>query len=315
MQPQDLDPGPFLTDLQGLLAHTLGPHLRIEVRMDPPPPALRADPSQLQTALLNLAINAAHAMPKGGVLTLAADEIRNADGRWVELAVIDTGVGMDTNILARAFEPFFTTKGGDGVGLGLAMVRSFAEQSGGTVRISSVHGIGTTVVLRLPAAVATEATPARAHHRPRVEGRVLLVDDAPDVLLTTSAFLAGAGLTVVRAADGDQVLALLSQGERFDAVVSDYAMPGMNGIDLIHEIRNLQPNLPAVIITGYADLGSGSTLPDDAAVLYKPFARDRLLHALRGVMAREPAAAEPAAPPAAQAAARRMLIQSAGRTG
>jgi PAS domain S-box-containing protein len=315
MQPQDLEPGPFLTDLQGLLAHTLGPHLRIEVRMDPPAPALRADPSQLQTALLNLAMNAADAMPKGGVLTLAADELRTPDGRWVELAVIDTGVGMDSNILARAFEPFFTTKGGDGVGLGLSMVRSFAEQSGGYVRISSVQGIGTTVVLRLPAAAAAAATPTSAHRRPRVEGRVLLVDDAPDVLLTTSAFLAGAGLTVVRAVDGDQVLALLAQGERFDAVVSDYAMPGMNGIDLIHEIRNLQPNLPAVIITGYADLGSGSTLPDDAAVLYKPFARDRLLHALRGVMAREPAAAEPAAPPAAQAAARRMLIQSAGRTG
>jgi PAS domain S-box-containing protein len=313
MQPQDLDPGPFLTELQGLLTHTLGPHLRIEVRMDPPPPALRADPSQLQTALLNLAINAADAMPKGGVLTLAADELRNADGRWVELAVIDTGIGMDSNILARAFEPFFTTKGSDGVGLGLAMVRSFAEQSGGAVRISSVQGIGTTVVLRLPAAAVVEAAPSRARHRPRAEGRVLLVDDAPDVLLTTSAFLAGAGLTVVRAADGDQVLALLSQGERFDAVVSDYAMPGMNGIDLIHEIRNVQPDLPAVIITGYADLGGGGgTLPDGAAVLYKPFARDRLLHALRGVMARKAAPSEPAAPPAASA--RQVLTESAGRT-
>jgi PAS domain S-box-containing protein len=312
MQPQDLEPGPFLTELQGLLAHTLGPHLRIEVRMDPSAPALRADPAQLQTALLNLAINAAQAMPNGGVLTLAADELRNADGRWVELAVIDTGIGMDTTVLSRAFEPFFTTKGGDGVGLGLSMVRSFAEQSGGSVRITSVQGVGTNVVLRLPAAAA--AMPARAQRRPRAEGRVLLVDDAPDVLLTTSAFLSGAGLTVVRAADGDQVLALLAQGERFDAVVTDYAMPGMNGIDLIQEIRNVQPDLPAVIITGYADLGSGSALPDGAAVLYKPFARDRLLHALRGVMAREATASEPAAPPAAHPAARQMLIQSAGRT-
>jgi PAS domain S-box-containing protein len=314
MQSQDLEPGPFLTELQGLLSHTLGPHLRVEVRMDPPAPALRADPAQLQTALLNLAINAAQAMPNGGVLTLAADELRNADGRWVELAVIDTGIGMDTNILARAFEPFFSTKGGDGVGLGLSMVRSFAEQSGGSVRITSVQGVGTNVVLRLPAAAAAVATPARAQRRPRAEGRVLLVDDAPDVLLTTSAFLSGAGLTVVRAADGDQVLALLAQGERFDAVVTDYAMPGMNGIDLIQEIRNLQPDLPAVIITGYADLGSGSTLPDGATVLYKPFARDRLLHALRGVMAREAAAPEPAAPPTAHAAARQVMIQSAGRT-
>jgi two-component system C4-dicarboxylate transport response regulator DctD len=92
-------------------------------------------------------------------------------------------------------------------------------------------------------------------------------------------------------------------------------MPGMNGIDLIQEIRNVQPDLPAVIITGYADLGSGSALPDGAAVLYKPFARDRLLHALRGVMAREATPSEPAAPPAAHPAARQMLIQSAGRSG
>ena len=249
----------FLSDMQRLLSRTLGRQIMVKVRADQVLSRIHVDPGQLQTALLNLAINAAHAMPGGGTLTLEARKGSEAGQRYAVVSVTDTGVGMDEATLAQAFEPFFTTKGLDGSGLGLSMVQGFVEQSGGEVHIESAPGKGTKVELRLPAAEPAsnsdeqQNTPAKL----RGSGRVLLVDDVADVLVTTGAFLERAGFRVVRAGSGDQALAVLAAGEQFDALVTDYAMPGMNGLELIERVRVVQPGLAALVITGFAEVGGG----------------------------------------------------------
>ena len=287
LRPQAVEVAQLLADLGTLLARTLGPQVDIRVRAERVPPAL-ADPGQLQTALLNLAINAAHAMPQGGVLSLDARAEADAGRGWVLLAVTDTGVGMDEATLAQAADPFFSTKGLDGSGLGLSMVQGFAEQSGGGFRISSAPGEGTTVELRLPAAAPDHRTvrPERFEARP-ASGRILLVDDGADVLATTGALLEKAGFVVVCADSGDRARDMLAAGERFDALVSDYAMPGLSGADLIVEAQTLQPGLRALLITGYASAGYAGTLPEGTPVLHKPFQRNDLLAALRQVMERD----------------------------
>jgi CheY-like chemotaxis protein len=229
-------------------------------------------------------------MPRGGTLLLGA-QVDSADQERVVIAVTDTGAGMDAATLAQVFEPFFTTKGLDGTGLGLSMVQGFAVQSGGEVRIESAPGKGTTVMLWLPVAQMAnnsreqQSVPARL----RGSGRLLLVDDVVDVLVTASAFLERAGFQVVQAGSGDQALAVLAAGERFDALVTDYAMPGLNGVELIEQARTLQPGLAVLLITGFAEVGGADTLPRAVAVLRKPFQRRELVAALLQVMGREPA--------------------------
>jgi signal transduction histidine kinase/DNA-binding response OmpR family regulator len=287
LQPQAVDMVSFLEDMRKLLTRTLGPHIAVEV---PAPaeagtPLVHVDPSQLQTALLNLAINAAHAMAGGGTLRLEAHLAH--DGQRVVVAVSDTGTGMDEATLAQAFEPFFTTKGREGTGLGLSMVQGFAEQSGGEVRIASAPNRGTTVELRLPVAAASgdgRSAGAERQEMLQVCGRVLLVDDDPDVLVTMGAFLERAGLRVARASGGVQALAILASGERFDALVTDHAMPGLNGADLVAEGRLAQPGLPALIITGFAEIGREKALPEGVRMLHKPFPREELIAALHQVM-------------------------------
>jgi PAS domain S-box-containing protein len=288
LQPKLIELAPFLSDMQRLLARTLGPHIAIKARVNGATPPIQADPSQLETAVLNLAINASHAMPRGGTLLLGA-QVDSADQERVVIAVTDTGAGMDAATLAQAFEPFFTTKGLDGTGLGLSMVQGFAAQSGGEVRIESAPGKGTTVMLWLPVAQMAnnsreqQSVPARL----RGSGRLLLVDDVADVLVTASAFLERAGFQVVQAGSGDQALAVLAAGERFDALVTDYAMPGMDGVELIEQARVVQPGLPALLITGFAEVGGADALPEAVAVLRKPFQRQQLVEAVLHALGRD----------------------------
>ncbi|MBV9118752.1 MAG: response regulator, partial [Acetobacteraceae bacterium] len=287
LSPRVVDLAAFIAEMRTFLARTLGPHIAIEVCVDRATPPVEVDPSQLQTAVLNLAINAAHAMPRGGTLSLGVREESAAGEHWIVLAVSDTGVGMDAATLAQACEPFFTTKGLEGTGLGLSMVQGFAEQSRGRLHIASTPGEGTTVELRLPPAAAEARRAARQPGQvgPRAGGRVLLVDDDPDVLVTTGAFLDRAGFQVVRASSGDEALALLARGdERFDALVSDYAMPGLNGAGLAVESQSVQPGLPVVVITGFASFKEAAALPEGTVMLHKPFQREHLITALRGVM-------------------------------
>jgi PAS domain S-box-containing protein len=290
-RPREVDVAGFLRETRTLLSRVLSRNIAIEIRTDDVLPPIHVEPGLLQTALLNLAINAAHAMPRGG--TLGLDARVDGDPEFVVIAVTDTGGGMDEATQARIFEPFFTTKGPDGSGLGLPMVRGFARQSGGEVRIESKVGIGTKVELRLPAAplaaplaalaVAPEATGPGGHPETpapsRGSGRILLVADNPDVRIITAAFLKGAGFLVATAASGEEALGVLIPGEPFDLLVTDDIMPGMNGMELVGHVRAIQPGLAALIITGFASMADTDDLPASVTILRKPFQRPRLIEA------------------------------------
>jgi CheY-like chemotaxis protein len=194
---------------------------------------------------------------------------------------------MDAATLAQAIEPFFTTKGHDGTGLGLSMVQGFAEQSGGHLRIASTPGQGTRVELLLAPAPrpAAESRPAAA--ATLGAGRcILLVDDEPDVLVTTGAFLELAGFKVLRERNGDDALARLAGGAAVAAIVTDHAMPGVNGADLIAQARLARPGLPAILISGFVELTTTKALPPGVGTLHKPFQRQELINALRQVLDR-----------------------------
>ena len=288
LRPRVVDPGALLADVQRLLTRTLGPSVTLDVRVERNLPQVRVDPGQLETALLNLALNAAHAMPGGGTLTITVG-VRRELGTWVEISVTDTGVGMDEATLAQAMEPFFTTKGVKGTGLGLSMVQGFAEQSGGRLHIISRLGEGTVVTLDLPAAaVAIPEQAAATAADPVGECRILLVDDDPDVLEVTGALLSGAGFQVFSFLDGKAALGHLTTlpaGQRIDVVVTDYAMPGMNGAELVTALRKICPALPAVIISGFVEAAEELDPQDGILRVAKPFPRQALVEAVRTVLA------------------------------
>jgi signal transduction histidine kinase/CheY-like chemotaxis protein len=309
-----LDLGRLLGDLREVLAATLGGRIRVEAAVAPELPPVLADRSQFETVLLNLATNARDAMPDGGRLRLRAEASRIgtesgiadlAPGEYVHLAVEDTGEGMDAATLAHAVEPFFTTKPlGQGTGLGLAMANSFAQGSGGALAIESEVGRGTRVSLWLPvtrADVVVERvemaggregpSPVPAGRRPRV----LLVDDEPLVRRMLAGELVDAGYEVVEAADGALALGLLSRGESFQLLVTDLAMPGIDGVGLIREVQERQPGLPAILVTGYAGdaatLAVGAVVGGPFALLRKPISGARLLDQVAALLsaARQPA--------------------------
>jgi signal transduction histidine kinase/ActR/RegA family two-component response regulator len=280
LKPKRVLPEAMLRDMQVLLERTLGPHIKVQTQLSGHIPAIEVDPTHLQTALLNLGINSGHAMANGGTLTLEA-RIEDGPTPVVVMAVVDTGIGMDAATLAQATDPFFTTKGVMGTGLGLSMVNGFAQQSGGEMRITSRIGEGTRIELRLPAVLAREATPAAAAAIGDVRGhRVLLVEDASDVRITTSAFLVARSMSTVAVASGEEAIDQLTRGNCFDVMITDYAMPGIDGVETIRRARLLQHGLPAIIITGFANLEDVKTLPLDVQVLRKPFHRLDLLDAV-----------------------------------
>jgi PAS domain S-box-containing protein len=286
LHPKPIELGPFMRELQELLERTLGPHITFGIQLAGNPSVL-ADPGQLQTALLNLAINASEAMPLGGTLTMTASQEPEDGKPWTVIAFTDTGVGMDDATLGRAIDPFFTTKGASGNGLGLAMVDSFAEQSGGKLRIASVRGQGTTVSLSMPSPPLGPDrldVPSTTAAAPRTGCRILLVDDLTDVLLTLTALLAGAGFVVTPADSGSQALSILAASGPFDVLITDFAMPGMNGAELITRCRAIQPGLRAVVITGFAEASFVDTLPKGTHVLRKPVRRNDLVEVVHGLM-------------------------------
>ncbi len=260
---------PLLEGLCEMLAHTLGAGITMRVRADESLPALLADKAQLETVLVNLAVNARDAMPDGGALTfIAVTEVvlgkshpaNLIPGRYLRLSIIDSGAGMSATTLARASEPFFTTKPlGKGTGLGLAMARGFAHQSGGGFTIESALGRGTTVTLWLPEATGVAAEkdgPALTMlvlNAVRVSAQVLVVDDDTMVREVLVGQMEEQGYRVTQASDGLEALAQLDGGAVVDLLISDFAMPGMNGLMLIQEARRRRPELPALLLTGYAD--------------------------------------------------------------
>jgi CheY-like chemotaxis protein len=249
---------------------------------------------------MNLAINARDAMPDGGTIRISA---RNATasaggplglaaGDYVVLSVEDGGSGIPKDILERVTEPFFTTKEvGKGTGLGLSMVYGFASQSGGALDISSKEGRGTTVTLWLPRAPTHEQQiedtgAGSASPTPAREGlRILLVDDNEAVRATTEALLVDLGHTVDAAEDGPSMLRLLSEGRRFDLIVTDYAMPLMSGGEAMLQATRVDPKVRAIIISGYADAEAIEKKPPGVQILGKPFSQQEMVRAIESAMA------------------------------
>ena len=279
----------LIPEMLDFLRHSVGPNIAIHTEISPDVCAIEVDANQLELALINLAVNARDAMPEGGSLTIAC---RNeVDGRAVGLAqgpfvcitVTDTGEGMNEGTLARAQEPFFTTKGvGKGTGLGLSMVQGFTAQSGGATRLRSELGKGTTVTLWLrraredldmPTADAESPELVKARHL-----RVLLVDD--DILVSMGAadMLLDLGHSVTEAQSGSHALKFLESDSAFDVVVTDYAMPGMNGFELAQRIKERNSKLPIILATGYAELPAERSIEFER--LSKPYTAKDLAAAL-----------------------------------
>lgn len=298
---EPLDPVALLTGLQEILQPSLGPQIRVVVDAPASLPPLLSDRDQLQTALINLATNARDAMPRGGVLTLAA-RVEAAPpgatpplprpGRFLRIEVRDTGKGMDAATLARVMEPFFTTKPeGEGTGLGLPLAKAVAERAGGGMTIDSEPGRGTRVTLWLPEAPSANAAPGEAQTPGRCGGlQVLLVDDDPMVLDTLSEQLLAAGISVTAARDAAAALAALGRGQTTDALITDLAMPGLDGLALIAEARRRRPGLAALVVTGRPE-GLADLPPDLAAggpciVLRKPASSGEILRGLASLLDR-----------------------------
>ena len=254
----------------------------------------RVDATQLQTAILNLAVNARDAMPNGGTLRIATANVRPDSGRpaaaCVAVSVSDSGVGMPPEVMSRAFEPFFTTKEiGKGTGLGLSMVYSAVRQMGGEVTIESEPGRGTTVRMLLPATEAPTAAPSipAATPAPRAAARrekpiILYVEDEPLVRMATVDLLASAGYTVRDAADAERALAILDENPGIALMVTDVGLPGMNGRALAAEARRRRPDLKVVFLTGYDRDKTGDARQREPAVRYldKPYPHAELFRAL-----------------------------------
>ena len=275
-----------------LLVRSIGPMIRIETRFPVQLAPAHVDANQLESTLLNLVVNARDAMPKGGEIVISGHEesvglgspLGLSAGQYVVLMVTDTGEGMDAATLARAAEPFFTTKAiGKGTGLGLAMVHGLAAQSGGTLRIDSSPGRGTTIALWLPVAETAAEVLASPTSRPvqtnPYSNHVLLVDDDSLVLASTAAMLEDLGYRVIEAGSAQQALEVLRKGEPIDAVITDQMMPGMTGLELATELERLRPGLPILLASGFAELSEveAARLPR----LSKPFAQATLAQALR----------------------------------
>ncbi len=292
-----VDVGAIIANMKTLLRHTIGREISIETRLDPAASHGICDANQLENALLNLAINARDAMiakeTGGGTLTIATSVTRLENepeltpGDYICISVRDTGEGMAPEVLARATEPFFSTKPlGKGTGLGLAQVYGIARQSGGTIRINSKPGEGTTVDLLLPVAVAdAQSAESASGHVPDVErassgATILVVDDDHEVRSFLTASLEDLGHEVIAAEGGMEALERLKK-EAPDLVLLDFAMPGMSGAEFAQAARAQKPDLPIVFVTGYAESEQlEAALGPEAPLLRKPFTLAQLAAAV-----------------------------------
>ncbi|MBK9519145.1 MAG: response regulator [Anaeromyxobacter sp.] len=294
-----------------MLARLIGEDVVVRLDLDVGAPPILGDRSQIEQVLMNLAINARDAMPRGGTLTIsvaAAPVLEERPdgpppGRWVRLSVSDTGTGMAPEVAARAFEPFFTTKArGQGTGLGLATVYGVVRQHGGHARLFTAPGAGTRFDLYLPAAEAASAAaaPSPAAPAPAPLGRgetVLVVDDEPSIRRVVRSILVRLGYQVLEAEGGAQALELVEQtGGRVDALLSDVVMPGMRGAELGRAFRARWPGRPVLLMSGYAEGLEDATAGADAFVV-KPLTFDALARALRAALDQARGAPPPDEPP------------------
>ena len=288
----------LVAGMSALLRGSLGPAVEFATRIPDGLPPVSTDGAQLESALLNLAVNARDAMPEGGLVAIEAEaralgrgnDIGLPPGDYVSLAVIDNGVGMDEETLGRATEPFFTTKGvGKGTGLGLSMVHGLAEQSGGRLRLTSRPGEGTRAELWLRLAGAEARAPSGPADHDDGSGAeagpslvVLAVDDDELVLENLAAMLEDLGHTAVVASSARRALDVLEE-TTVQLVITDQAMPGMTGLQLVREIRARHPGLPVALATGYAELPPDAD--GDIPRLPKPYTQAELAHLLHRLSA------------------------------
>ncbi|WP_298242061.1 ATP-binding protein [uncultured Bradyrhizobium sp.] len=313
LEPREIDVNALVVETAKLLKPILGEHIEIETRLADDVWSAMADPSQLSSAIVNLAVNARDAMPGGGRLTLetanreldgtssSGDGVGRAGdgdvlrGAFVMVAVSDTGHGIPADIRERVFEPFFTTKGvGRGTGLGLSMVYGFARQTGGTVAIESEEGQGTAMRLFLPRSkgeAPTRTVPVQPLATTRGHETILVVEDDPLVQGYVIAQLGSLGYRTLVAGDGASALALVDQGARFDLLFTDIIMPGgMNGRALADAVRQRRPGVRVLFTSGYTDnaIVHEGHLDPGVALLGKPYRKSELSEKIREVLAGEP---------------------------
>jgi PAS domain S-box-containing protein len=301
LQPRPVELGHLLRDFRDLVQRTLGETVAVHVEHERSLPPLLVDHAQLETALLNLAINARDAMPHGGTVKLSVGRCsvdqdlagapsELAPGEYACIEVTDSGVGMPKEVLERAFEPFFTTKEvGKGSGLGLSMVYGFAQQSGGSAHIYSEPGYGTTVRLFLPLPAQAAELPRRPAAHAAGAGRetILVVEDEPAVRNVAVMFLTRLGYRVLQAADAEAALRVLEhEGGGVELIFTDLVLPGMTGVELARQARARWPLLQVLYTSGYA---SGSVLEELAEdeignLVSKPYRREALAHMVRRML-------------------------------
>ena len=281
LSPQPSNMFILISGMDALLQRAVGESIRLRWNLAPDLPTVLVDQAQFQSALLNLVVNARDAMGDGGWLTIFMDKVMLTEasyappydvqpGEYVVLGVSDTGCGMTPEVQGRAIEPFFTTKdAGSGSGLGLSQCFGFARQSGGTLRIESLTGKGTTIRLLLPAAVSNTAASASKRSR-----TILFVDDDSSIRALVSEILRAGGHRVIEAEDGRAALNLLRADDTIDYLFTDTVMPNdMNGVQLMTAARAIRPGLATLLASGYPrdalrDLGQ---IPDDVTFLAKPY--------------------------------------------
>ncbi len=303
-QPIDrrtVDVHALIRDMVPLVRHAIGADIEIVLGLDADTGSALTDPSQLQTALINLCLNARDAMPSGGAIRMETSDVTlgpgpggEAAGPHLQIVVRDTGAGMPAAVLARVFEPFFTTKEvGKGTGLGLSMVYGFVTQNGGRVRIESEPGLGTEVRIQLPLAEAAQpGAPARESARPAgglpSAARILLVEDDPLVRVHAEALLADLDLDITVAETGAEAIALMERGETFDLLFTDIVMPGgLNGFATAEAARRLLPGIKVILTSGYYDKAVPAERPaPDLPLLRKPYRRRQLVDAIREALKR-----------------------------
>jgi two-component system cell cycle sensor histidine kinase/response regulator CckA len=289
----------LITGLDGFLRSTIGEHIRVERRLEGDLWPIAEDPARLEQVLINLAVNARDAMPEGGTLTFETENVELTEtetlalpgvepGRFVRLVVSDTGVGMDSEVAARAFEPMFTTKSsGQGTGLGLATVYTIVNQTGGTIDLSSEPGVGTSIEIHVP---VTELGPARAtkptQAAPAGRGEsILIAEDDPAVRRVAERILGSAGYAVSSAGGGPEALDMLDDsGRQVDLLLADVVMPGMRGDDLARRAIAMRPGLHVLFMSGYSDQAPPKDLGPTAgstSFIDKPFDAGTLLERVR----------------------------------
>lgn len=285
VNPQAIDVGARIEAVRDVLTSGLGKGIRLAFNIAPNAWPITVDTSEFEIALVNLVVNARDAMPKGGTVTISATNVHIQEaplkGDYVALSIADSGVGIPDDVVGKVFDPFFTTKPvGKGTGLGLSQVHGFVHQAGGTVKVSSTLGKGTTITMYLPRATGRvmaddkdEAMPNIAH-----SGTVLLVEDNPDVATASAELLNQLGYSVRWVPDAATALQEI-ESDGIDVVFSDIVMPGtMDGLGLAQAIRQKHPELPVLLATGYSEAAQNA--PADVPILRKPYQIHELSRAL-----------------------------------